>query len=529
MATPFLRVDRILGDRPFTEVGDPVLAVADRGRGLLAVAGAIERRGVAPVGVYRTDDLACLALLRSRDRVHAMAFHPTLPLLAVGTGGYDGGYFFTGELLLLDLETGAHASLLEHEYGRKVLGLEWLDAQELRILLAPPDDWQDRAAHVEGHVAVVRRPDWRAVPPRTVAPAELAGPRVPAPRPDGREAARRALSGLAADWDPRHSIRAVEALPDGRILAALDAVAVESWLPSGQRQWAVPDEWGGRDLVVAADGRSTWVAGPVPWVWKGPAQSVARLSLADGTELDRLPPAGPVTLVRCLDGRPALAPVGSDGELGRLRVRRGSRVYFRQHVSAPRAVGRGPDDTTWLAAADLPELPELPELSEHDGWSAEGPHRPRRKAYRRLFPFAFTPGETHFAGPGVELDDGGLVHTGTVYDGRGLQPGGSFVVRRAAADGAPLWVFRTDPEATALDADDRHAYVGYRDGGLVALDLRTGTATRGRLSVGGVVAVPTALTVAGPGRLLVGTDDGRILDCSVELPAQGLPGRTVNS
>lgn len=79
-------------------------------------------------------------------------------------------------------------------------------------------------------------------------------------------------------------------------------------------------------------------------------------------------------------------------------------------------------------------------------------------------------------------------------------------------------MFRTDPGATALDADDRHAYVGYRDGELVLLDLRDGTATRGRLTVGGVVAVPTALTVAGPGRLLVGTGDGRILDCSVDLP-----------
>ncbi|MFC8708989.1 MULTISPECIES: hypothetical protein [Streptomyces] len=29
------RIDRILGDRPFAEVGDPVLAVNDEDRGLL--------------------------------------------------------------------------------------------------------------------------------------------------------------------------------------------------------------------------------------------------------------------------------------------------------------------------------------------------------------------------------------------------------------------------------------------------------------------------------------------------------------
>ncbi|MFF1895518.1 hypothetical protein [Streptomyces sp. NPDC058206] len=157
---------------------------------------------IAPVGVYGTDDLACRALLHGRYPVHAMAFHPRLPLLAVGTGGYDGGYFFEGELLLLDLETGAATSLIEHELGRQVLGLERLNEQELRVLMAAPDDWQDKDAWSEGHVAVVHRPDWRAVPPRSITGYDLAGPRVTAPRPDGREDARRAVSGLSTDWDP---------------------------------------------------------------------------------------------------------------------------------------------------------------------------------------------------------------------------------------------------------------------------------------------------------------------------------------
>jgi hypothetical protein len=143
MTTPF-RINRILGDRPFAEVGDPALAVADERRRLLAVAGTHEFGSAAPVGVYGTDDLACRALLRARYPVHAMAFHPGLPILAVGTGSYDGGYFFEGELLLLDLETGTAASLIEHELGRQVLGLEWLNEQELCVLMAPPDDWQDK-------------------------------------------------------------------------------------------------------------------------------------------------------------------------------------------------------------------------------------------------------------------------------------------------------------------------------------------------------------------------------------------------
>jgi hypothetical protein len=127
-----------------------------------------------------------------------MAFHPALPLLAVGTGRYDGGYFFEGELLLLHLKTSETRSLIEHEIGRQVLELEWADEHALRILMAPPDDWQDKQARVEGHVAVVHRDDWAAVPARSLTGRDLAGPRMLAPRPDGREAARQMLAGVSA-------------------------------------------------------------------------------------------------------------------------------------------------------------------------------------------------------------------------------------------------------------------------------------------------------------------------------------------
>lgn len=112
---------------------------------------------------------------------------------------------------------------------------------------------------------------------------------------------------------------------------------------------------------------------------------------------------------------------------------------------------------------------------------------------------------------------GSLVHAGTVYDGRGLQPGGSFVVRRSLVGGAPDWVFRTDLPATSLDADDDTVYAAYDDGEIVILGLGDGT-VRGRqrrLTVGAVSAVPTVLTVAEPGRLVIGTGDGRVLLCSI--------------
>ncbi|WP_061292740.1 PQQ-binding-like beta-propeller repeat protein [Herbidospora cretacea] len=284
----------VYGDRPFAEIGEPALAVTDERRGLLAVAGAADFRSPVPVGVYDTRDLSCRALVHSRHKVHAMAFHPTLPLLAIGTGQYDGGYHFGGELFLLSLETGVAAPLIEHlpgydASGRQILGLEWLDDQALRVVMAPPDDWDDPDAWTEGHVAVVRRTDWGRVPPRSVTSYDLVGPRIPAPRPDGREAARAAVTRLGKGWEPRRNVHAVE---------------------------------------------------------------------------------------------------------------------------------------------------------------------------------------------------------------------------------APLWIFRTDRPATALDAGDDAVYVAYDDGEIVVLDLHTGTVRgRGPLTIGAVSVLPTALTVAGPGRLLVGTGDGRILDC----------------
>ncbi|MEU3895387.1 PQQ-binding-like beta-propeller repeat protein [Streptomyces sp. NPDC045251] len=498
-----LSVDRILGDRSFAEIGDPALAIADERRGLLAVAGTKRGRGTAPVGVYGTGDLACQALLRSRYPVHAMAFHPTLPLLAVGTGCYDGGYFFGGQLLLMHLETGTTVSLIEHWPGRQVLELEWLDEQALRVVTAPPDDWQDKTAPVEGHAAVVRRADWAAVPAESLTGYDLAGPRVSAPRRDGSAAARRMLTELSADWEPRRDVRAVEALSDGRILATLDGVQLESWLSSGERSWMVPDEKGGREIVVTADEGSAWV-GLIrpPGEHDCVPQSVVRLSLTDGKQLDSVVPSSFVSLVRCADGRPALAASGLPGAHDRFLVRGGSRIYFLSTLRPPGE--RNPyKGERWVTAMDL------------EGPATARPVEYREPPARRLFPYSWEPGETHVAGPGTEAADGTLVHAGTVHHGQGLQPGGSFVVRREATDGLVRWVFRTDRKATALDADVATVYVGYDDGEVVALDLGDGTVRwRQRLTVGSVSAVPTALTVTSDGRLLIGTSDGRILDCS---------------
>ncbi|MFF9481672.1 hypothetical protein [Streptomyces sp. NPDC014733] len=124
-----------------------------------------------------------------------------------------------------------------------------------------------------------------------------------------------------------------------------------------------------------------------------------------------------------------------------------------------------------------------------------------------------------FGGPGIEVgtEEGrDLVHAGTVHDGAGLLPGNAFVVRRSLADGAAHWIFTADFPVTALDGDEETIYVAFNSGELVALRTSDGTVLwRQRLDVGGQPVVPLSLMLICPGRLLIGTVDGRILDCSV--------------
>ncbi|MFD6226016.1 hypothetical protein ACFWFZ_03940 [Streptomyces sp. NPDC060232] len=389
------------------------------------------------------------------------------------------------------------------------LHLDWLTGNGLTLSLTwstPPDDWQDKEAHTHGHTAVVLRPDWTMVPSRSITPYDLAGPRVPAPRPDGRAAAYQLVTELGPDWDPRLTVRAAEELSDGRILATLGGVQLECWLPSGEREWAIPDKEGGREIAVAWDETSAWISLVRPERHNRPPQSVVRLSLADGAQVDQVAPSGYVSLSSAADGDPTLAP-------SRYWIRGipvASRYPFHiRHAGQPyflRKAGRRPAFKSWRS------------VGSHRRAGArtrsDRPAEPEEKNVRRLFPYSWVPGEEHYGGPGVEAADGSLIHAGRVCRQR-RQPGDSFVVRRAASDGTPQWVFRTDYSATALDADATTAFIAYDDGEIVALGLDTGTVLwRHRLSLGNVSLIPTALTLTQAGRLLIGTHDGRILLCS---------------
>ncbi|MFF9867183.1 PQQ-binding-like beta-propeller repeat protein [Streptomyces sp. NPDC013953] len=517
-------VRRVFGDEPFAQTGEPAVAVVDDRSRLIAVGGDVgwlqwSGDGAADqkwtghrAGVYERDGLRCRHLVQSSYPVRSLAFHPVLPLLAVATGSYDGGYFFEGELLLVDLDTGTVVSALED--WREVRAVEWLSGTALRLVLSPPDDWDNPGAHGQGHTAVVERADWRAVADGAIGARELAAPPEPLPVRDSAEEARRLLAELAAaaglPWSRRRRVWAVEGLEDGRVLAALDGVLAESWLPSGERQWAVGDEQGGRQLVPAAGGTSVW-ANSERRGRRSPADRettrLVRIAVDGGRVLETADPEGPVVLVPG-GGRAVLRPLEVPrGRTGRLVLLRSggpaegpgvSGFDPFNHAFPVRRAGR-----PYLLVGSDPGEPHV------DKWvtalEADG-------TLRRLFPHSWAAEEHHGGGPAVETGRS-LVHAGTVHHGHGLQPGGAYVVRRSLTDGAVRWQYRSDHPATALDTDGATVYVTCNSGSLVALDAGDGSVRwRTELRVGGAPTVGLSLAVAPGDRLLVGTVDGRILE-----------------
>ncbi|MFI0446603.1 PQQ-binding-like beta-propeller repeat protein [Actinomadura sp. 6N118] len=436
----------------------------------------------------------------------------TAPTVAVG-------YSFTGELLLLDLAAGTVTSLLPHP--RQVRSLAWRDARTLDFVLAPPDDWENPQAHTQGHPCTAVRDDWMA--PAALRPQETAAPAAPfSPAPD-RRPPEEILDDLSGGRrEPRRQVWAVEPLPDGQILAASERIALECWEPSGRRAFTVPDAAGGRQIQVMPDGGSAWVVlnsqtRRTQDGWERSSGSAARFSLADGARTTVLTPGFSLALAARADGWLALRDVDftstvhetllvspSGEESGRVRlgkfdlfnhpftVRHSPELFFL------RGEGRGDVEGKRVARLD-----------------------PLTHAVTDLFPLEWDSArDGHlFGGPVAYICDAAgeaLVHGGAVHNGRGLLPGNAFVVRRALPGGSPTWVFTTDHNVTSLDVADGTVYAAFTSGTVVALDAITG-ATRWShpLRVGANPAIALSLTAPSPGRVVLGTTDGRILDCAV--------------
>ncbi len=138
----------ILNNTAFAEVTQPYQCFIDQTHKLIAVASSFYAqwagRNVPLRKIYlHLYDAETLKLVNHLDLleypVNDVAFHPTQTLLAIGTGSYDGGAFYEGELLLWDFKNSTLENLLED--NREVVECRFTDeGNKLQFTLNPTDD-----------------------------------------------------------------------------------------------------------------------------------------------------------------------------------------------------------------------------------------------------------------------------------------------------------------------------------------------------------------------------------------------------
>ncbi|MCC3769652.1 hypothetical protein [Streptomyces sp. UNOC14_S4] len=505
---------QVIPRAPFPEAGRPVNARVSADGMWLDMRCTVPAPGFrSRVAVYRADDFSLRELLDLEQYVESTAFHPVLPLLAIGTEAGDDSER-RGQLVLYEPGSRHRVTVSFPDVG--VTEVHWLDEHRLELTLAEPDRHYERDGE-DGYVqCVVERDEWLGVT------GEIGlGPRT-AVDVDNKywtsRGSRRweTLTALAPGWSPRRAVTAVEGLRDGRMIAALDeGVLLECWSPSGAPLWSapVPDEFlhrSGNQLYVAPDEETAWVA-----VHVGDSADrktlLRRLSLADGEVLAERRLGFPAAFASRADGAwaardsrelfpparwppsetPVFTPTGrqlASVALGECDSSYAFRVRRSPHLLFLLGVGDGPHPEKWVAEATPRGVGQLFPLR----WDPErsGPVRGAFGAY-----------VVDGLGPG-------LVHTCVTGDGTD----GTYVVRRAFPRGDTVWAYRVDAEVTGLDAHAGLVHVVTRARELLTLRAADGeVAGRRPTSADGHVFTPTSLGTAPGGEVLIGTAEGRIL------------------
>jgi len=527
---------RVFGQAPFVEVGDPTAVAASDD--LIVVAGdlgpaywngrAVWDRsdrsiGWYPVGLY-SGDLRCLRVLTSRWAVNCIALHPSGRLVAIGTGSYDGGYTFEGELLLHDVEHGTTTSVLDTL--RCVDDLEWTDEQSLRVTLAPPTDedvdWRD----ITDERLTFRSDDWLSPTGNRFAVGnhQVAG----APRPvRDLDVLRRALSDLAAAhglvWELRRHAWAICRAGDGGITLGRES-HIEHWTSDGATVpgWRIDVEGTCTQLFPTYDGRvvaTVWRTPDEPSVPRSTVALIIDVATGDHHELVR-------------PGHAALLVARHDGDFLVRDTRHGQRAGGPAAVVSPTGERLG---EVALSAYDLFNhyfdirgaqdflvlVGEAPTAHRDKSVASVRRAGPTDWNVRRMFPLAWEPGRQLFGGPGVLVDDTAgrsIIHAGAVHDGRGLLPGNAFLARRRYPDGLLQWHAPLDNQVTAVDSLDDRVVAVTNLGEILVVDTGTGAILGSdTLTAGGHRVIPLSLALASPNSAWVGTLDGRVVEVRIDL------------
>ena len=528
----------VFGHSAFCEVGEPSVLAVSRD-GMLAVGGTLGLpqwngfdvraspvNGTGPVrgwnrcGVYGPD-ATCIALVPTRWPIRTAAFSEDGSLLVVGTGSYDGGYCFEGELLIVDPLSGDARSVLEAR--REVLGAEWVDSRQIRVVVSPA---YEEGEPQEPSEFTLFADDWSTVPARSI-PLSSAHRYLPGYAPESstgvRSALQRAASQAGLDYELRRQVWAVESTDFG-VLAALEGVELEAWERSGSLRYRRDTTGRGRQIERHS---SRTVLTNVEPPWGGPATGFERLpsvvnlvDVASGESISSISTDAPV-VVTAAEGRALLR--GTDGWGARsdrswivggvnwstsFDVPLAGYDLFNHYFSVRKAPAVfALEGARGRASSDKWVVRVGPEPS-----ASTGP-----PVVDRLFALEWDRARDGqlMGGPGVFVDDGdgpAIIHSGWVHNGAGLLPGNAFVVRRRYPDGELRWQHHADCQATALDESNGMVLVAFADGRIVRLDAATGVVVQTHdLRVFGHSVVPLSLCCTTTGDVYIGTMDGRVL------------------
>ncbi|WP_406330872.1 hypothetical protein [Streptomyces sp. NBC_00203] len=517
----------VIPDHPFPEMGHAFTVDVSADGEWIAASSYIGARAVrSQVGIYRTADLSLWHLVELDQSIEGLAFHPALPLLAIATEEGDESYR-RGELVLYEPGTRRRTAVPFDEVG--VTALHWIDERRLEIAVAEPDHAYERDGSDAYLTCVAERDDWRGCLDDAAAGGLAFGPRTPVdddgpsawdpvpPRPPLADLADRA----GRTWNRRDEVVAVEALTDGRVIAALRCgTLLECWSAEGELLWSVPEpddfpHRSGGQLYVTPDEETAWVT-----VLVGTSDDrstlLRRIALTDGTQLAEHRLDFPVAITARADGawvardsRDLFPPARWPPYESRVYTPSGKQLATLELGECDRSfdfrVRRSPH-LLFLYGAE-----EKNQEENSEKWVVEA----TPKGIEPLFPLLedAAPDDYVMGGPAVYVHDSlgpGLVHS-VLVNRRNAR-----LLRRALPHGDIVWTCPTDARVTGVDTHEGLVHVV--TGGQELLTLRAddgkvihrGTTTD-EDTYGPYAFTPCSLTVAPNGDLLIGTAEGRIL------------------
>ncbi len=525
-AQELLQHAEVLGDGALAEVGVPTHAI--RAHGLIVVAGSLghpqwlgrELRRIERyrVVVYTEDGLERVAAISTNRYINALAMSRNGQSLAIGCGGYDGGYLYRGELILLDIQSGESRSMLST--SRTVTDVCWLE-DALEFSLAPTDS---EATPQLSRFALDRAQflgDERSIDVAQLEPLEL----IPLDSPHNHWEATdtSAIDDLSLTPNSRRQVWDVDVDDDGVVLASLDGVRLERWDADGSRSYAVPTEGVGCQLVRTADAviantvivRSAEVTSVGDWdktrshiaVFEPESGSV--ISEFEEARTSVLIAAGDSVMARDVstrrDNEGSVRSLVSDDPGFSCSTRRydifNSYLRIKGSPDPLVSVGRGsePYDEPWLVKID-------PGASG-DG---ENPH------VRDMFPLEWEEDlDRRVVGTvGCYDDSMSSLILGCEVRAKQAAADEHFVVRRSATTGEALWSQRVESQLVGVECVGRTVFAAMVSGWLMLLDRDSGEVmSEARIEVGGFETQPMSLSVSADW-LSLGLVDGRILRCS---------------